>query len=43
MNQVCRIHASLSKSFFHWKIRLLLGAAIGGLFGLVYVVTKKVN
>merc|ERR1719431_2492229 len=26
--QVKRIHASLSKSFFHWKVRLLLGAAI---------------
>jgi len=33
----------LSKSFFHWKVRLLLGAAIGGLFGIAYLVSKKVG
>jgi len=40
--QVLRIHGNLSKSFFHWKVRLLLGAAIGGLFGIAYLVSKKV-
>merc|ERR1719446_634963 len=41
--QVLRIHGNLSKSFFHWKVRLLLGAAIGGLFGIAYLVSKKVT
>jgi len=40
--QVLRIHGNLSKSFFHWKVRLLLGAAIGGLFGIAYLVSKKI-
>jgi len=40
--QVLRIHNNLSKSYFHWKVRLVLGAAIGGIFGLVYLVSKKV-
>ena len=43
LSQVLRIHGNLSKSFFHWKVRLLLGAAIGGLFGIAYLVSKKVN
>ena len=42
ISQVLRIHSNLSKSFFHWKVRLLLGAAIGGLFGIAYLVSKKV-
>ena len=43
LSQVLRIHGNLSKSFFHWKVRLLLGAAIGGLFGIAYLVSKKVT
>ena len=43
ISQVLRIHGNLSKSFFHWKVRLLLGAAIGGLFGIAYLVSKKVG
>ena len=41
--QVLRIHGNMSKSFFHWKVRFLLGAAIGGLFGIAYLVSKKVK
>ena len=41
--QVSRIHNTLSKSFFHWKVRMLLGAAFGGLFSLAYIVSKKVS
>merc|ERR1719348_2063182 len=41
--QVSRIHYSLSKSFFHWKIRLLFGAAIGGVAGLAYLISKKLR
>jgi dephospho-CoA kinase len=40
--QVARIHTNLSKSFFHWRVRLYLGVAVGGLVGLVYFLTKKV-
>jgi len=39
--QVSRIHGSLTKSFFHWKVRLFFGVAIGGLVGLVYLISKK--
>jgi len=42
VEQVSRIHSNLSKSFFHWKVRLFVGAAIGGIFGLVYLISKKV-
>ena len=41
--QVCRIHTNLSKSLFHWKVRILLSAAIGGFFGVVYLLSKKVS
>ena len=40
--KVSRIHGSLTKSFFHWKVRLFFGVAIGGLVGLVYLISKKV-
>lgn len=40
--QVSRIHYSLSKSFFHWKVRFLVGSALGGLVGVVYFISKKV-
>jgi len=39
--QVTKIHSSLSKSKFHWKVRLIFGLAVGGVVGAVYFVTKK--
>jgi len=42
-HQVWRIHKRLSGSYFHWKIRFLLGAAIGGFVGAVYFLTKKLG
>lgn len=42
LEQVGRIHKRLSKSMFHWKIRLLVGAALGGVVGLVYFLSKQV-
>jgi len=42
-DQVSRIHRSLSKSFFHWRIRLYVGVAIGGVAGLVYLISRKVG
>jgi len=42
IDQVSRIHNSLSKSFFHWKVRIFVGAALGGLVGLLYFISKKV-
>lgn len=40
--QVQRIHQRLSRSLFHWKIRLLVGAALGSAVGLVYFLSKQV-
>lgn len=41
LEQVTKIHQSLKKSMFHWKVRLILGLAVGGVVGAVYFVTKK--
>ena len=42
LEQVEMIHAELSASKFHWKIRLAVGAAVGSIAGLVYFVTKNI-
>lgn len=41
-DQVSRIHYNLSRSYFHWKVRLLVGVTFGGLVGLVFYVSKKI-
>jgi len=41
--QVSRIHKRLASSYFHWKIRLFVGAALGGFVGAIYFVTKKLG
>ena len=41
--QVSRIHSSLSKSYFHWKVRFLFGVTVGGIMGIVYYISKKVG
>jgi len=41
-DQVSRIHTNLSKSYFHWKVRLLFGVTFGGLVGMVCYVSKKI-
>ena len=43
MFQVSRIHKKLSGSYFHWKIRVLVGLAVGGFFGAIYWVSNKVR
>ena len=40
--QVSRIHHNLSRSYFHWKVRFLVGVTVGGLVGFVFYVSKKV-
>ena len=40
-HQVVEIHQKLSQSSFHWKIRLGIGIAIGGLMGVFYLVAKQ--
>ena len=40
-HQVMEIHQKLNQSTFHWKIRLGIGIALGGLVGLLYVVAKQ--
>jgi hypothetical protein len=39
--QVEDIHRELSRSLFHWKVRLLLGLAVGGVVGVAYLVVRK--
>ena len=39
--QIVEIHAEISKSNLHWKIRVGLGLALGGIFGLVFAVSRK--
>ena len=39
--QILDIHSELSDSKLHWKIRLGIGLALGGIFGLVYVAAKR--
>jgi len=41
--QVTRIHSTLKNSMFHWKVRLIFGLAVGGIFGVVFFVTKKMR
>ncbi|XP_023341080.1 dephospho-CoA kinase domain-containing protein-like [Eurytemora carolleeae] len=41
--QVNRIHKRLSASYFHWKLRLLVGLAVGGVTGILYFVSTKVG
>ena len=40
-HQVVEIHQKLNQSSFHWKIRLGIGIAIGGLMGVFYLVAKQ--
>ena len=40
-HQVKEIHQRLSQSNFHWKIRLGIGIALGGLVGMLYLVAKQ--
>ena len=39
--QVAAVHAKLSSSRLHWRIRLAIGVAVGGVVGLLYYVAKK--
>merc|ERR1712012_1110 len=41
-DQVSRIHHNLSRSYFHWKVRFLVGVTVGGLVGFVFYVSKKI-
>ena len=38
--QVAEIYQKLSESTFHWKIRLGIGIAFGGLVGILYLMAK---
>eukprot|EP00088_Acartia_fossae_P005394 TRINITY_DN1237_c0_g1_i1.p1 TRINITY_DN1237_c0_g1~~TRINITY_DN1237_c0_g1_i1.p1 ORF type:complete len:244 (-),score=69.36 TRINITY_DN1237_c0_g1_i1:177-908(-) len=40
-HQVLRINRALSKSYFHWKIRLLVGFVVGGFVGAFKMLSKK--
>ena len=39
--QVLDIHQKLNQSTLHWKIRLGIGIALGGLVGMFYLVVKQ--
>ena len=39
--QVLEIHQKLNQSTLHWKIRLGIGIALGGLVGMFYLVVKQ--
>jgi len=41
-DQVSRIHSNLSHSFFHWKVRFLVGVTVGGFLGFIYYLSKKI-
>jgi len=41
-DQVSRIHSNLSHSFFHWKVRFFVGVTVGGFFGFIYYLSKKI-
>jgi len=41
-DQVSRIHSNLSHSFFHWKVRFLVGFTVGGFLGFIYYLSKKI-
>ena len=38
--QIVEIHAALSESKLHWKIRMGIGLAIGSIFGIVFAIKK---
>ena len=38
--QVLEVHQKLNQSTLHWKIRLGIGIALGGLVGMFYLVAK---
>lgn len=40
-SQIVEIHTELCKSNLHWKIRVGLGLALGGIFGLVFAMSRK--
>jgi len=40
-SQITEIHSELCKSNLHWKIRVGLGLALGGIFGLVFAISRK--
>ncbi len=39
--QLLAVHQKLAASWLHWKIRLVLGLAMGGVFGIAIWVAKK--
>jgi dephospho-CoA kinase len=41
--QVLEVHRQLSKSRFHWKVRVAIGLAVGGVVGIVWLVAKLVK
>ena len=41
--QIVEIHAALSESKLHWKIRMGIGLAIGSIFGLVFAIRKLIS
>jgi dephospho-CoA kinase len=40
-HQVMRINRKLSSSYFHWRVRFLVGCVVGGLVGLCKVLSRK--
>merc|ERR1711894_133222 len=40
-SQITEIHAELCKSNLHWKIRVGIGLTLGGIFGLVFALSRK--
>jgi len=40
-HQVMRINRNLSSSFFHWKIRLMVGFVVGGFVGVCKMLSRK--
>ena len=41
--QIVEIHAALSESKLHWKIRMGIGLAIGSIFGIVFAIKKLIS
>lgn len=42
-SQIKHIHEQLTKSNLHWKIRIIVGLAIGSLVGFGYYVVRAVT
>jgi len=40
-HQIRRINRKIGSSYFHWRLRFLVGCVVGGLVGLVKVLTRK--